>query len=83
MYSYDFHLVNVKFRDIMDGLSNTLFVGERCSKMSDTTWTGAVTNGVVPAIRYPDPADQLANAESAAAFSGRSRVWRSALRTNS
>jgi prepilin-type N-terminal cleavage/methylation domain-containing protein/prepilin-type processing-associated H-X9-DG protein len=49
--------------DISDGLSNTLFVGERCSAMSDTTWVGAVTNGVVPAKRYPDPADQIANAE--------------------
>ena len=59
---------SMKFRDIIDGLSNTLFVGERCSSMSDTTWTGAVTNGVVPAIRYPDPADQLANAEAASAL---------------
>jgi prepilin-type processing-associated H-X9-DG protein len=31
--------------------------------MASTTWTGAVTNGVVPAQRYPNPADQLANAE--------------------
>jgi prepilin-type processing-associated H-X9-DG protein len=36
--------------------------------MSSTTWTGAVTNGVVPAVRYPDPADQLANAELAPAL---------------
>jgi prepilin-type N-terminal cleavage/methylation domain-containing protein/prepilin-type processing-associated H-X9-DG protein len=49
--------------DFPDGLSNTLFVGERCTNMASTTWTGAVFNGVVPAIRYPDPADQLANAE--------------------
>jgi prepilin-type N-terminal cleavage/methylation domain-containing protein/prepilin-type processing-associated H-X9-DG protein len=56
------------FRDITDGLSNTLFVGERCSSMSDTTWTGAVTNGVVPAIRYPNRSDQLANAEAASAL---------------
>jgi prepilin-type N-terminal cleavage/methylation domain-containing protein len=61
---------NRSFRvaDITDGLSNTLFVGERCTSMSSTTWTGAVTNGVVPAVRYPDPADQLANAELAPAL---------------
>ena len=29
--------------DILDGLSNTLFVGERASNMSNVTWTGAVT----------------------------------------
>jgi prepilin-type N-terminal cleavage/methylation domain-containing protein/prepilin-type processing-associated H-X9-DG protein len=57
-----------KFADITDGLSNTLFVGERASNMSSTTWTGAVLGGVVPAQRYPDPAEQLANAESSAAL---------------
>jgi prepilin-type processing-associated H-X9-DG protein len=63
-------LRNSAFRvaDIRDGLSNTLFVGERCTSMSSTTWTGAVTNGVVPAVRYPDPVDQLANAEAAPAL---------------
>jgi prepilin-type N-terminal cleavage/methylation domain-containing protein len=57
-----------RLTDITDGLSNTLFVGERASSMSNSTWTGAVTNGVVPAIRYPNPADQLANAEGAPAL---------------
>jgi prepilin-type N-terminal cleavage/methylation domain-containing protein/prepilin-type processing-associated H-X9-DG protein len=59
---------SMRIADITDGLSNTLFVGERCTSMSSTTWTGAVTNGVVPAVRYPDPADQLANAELAPAL---------------
>jgi prepilin-type N-terminal cleavage/methylation domain-containing protein/prepilin-type processing-associated H-X9-DG protein len=58
----------MKVADITDGLSNTLFVGERCTSMSSTTWTGAVTNGVVPAQRYATLADQLANAEAAAAL---------------
>jgi prepilin-type N-terminal cleavage/methylation domain-containing protein/prepilin-type processing-associated H-X9-DG protein len=58
----------LRVADITDGLSNTLFVGERCTSMSSTTWTGAVTNGVVPAVRYPDTADQLANAELAPAL---------------
>jgi hypothetical protein len=58
----------MKVADVPDGLSNTLFVGERCSVMSDTTWVGAVTNGVVPANRFPDPVDQLANAEGVPAL---------------
>ena len=53
---------------ILDGLSNTLFVGERCTSMSSTTWTGAVTGGVVPAQRYPDKDSQLAAAELASAL---------------
>ena len=59
---------NMKIAEITDGLSNTLFVGERCTNMSNTTWTGAVTNAIVPAQRYPLPADQLANAEAASAL---------------
>jgi prepilin-type N-terminal cleavage/methylation domain-containing protein len=58
----------LRIADIRDGLSNTLFIGERCTSMSSVTWTGAVTNGVVPAVRYTDPADQLANAEAASAL---------------
>jgi prepilin-type N-terminal cleavage/methylation domain-containing protein/prepilin-type processing-associated H-X9-DG protein len=63
-------LRNKSFRiaDFTDGLSNTLFIGERCTNMSHTTWTGAVTGGIVPAQRYPDQADQLANAELASAL---------------
>jgi prepilin-type N-terminal cleavage/methylation domain-containing protein len=58
----------MRIADITDGLSNTIFVGERCTSMSSTTWTGAVLNGAVPAQRYPSPADQLANAEAASAL---------------
>ncbi len=58
----------MRLRNIKDGLSKTLFVGERASNMSSLTWTGAVLGGVVPAQRYPNPADQLANAEAAAAL---------------
>jgi prepilin-type N-terminal cleavage/methylation domain-containing protein/prepilin-type processing-associated H-X9-DG protein len=37
--------------DITDGSSNTLFVGERQSKLSpQTTWVGAVTNCAVPPL---------------------------------
>ncbi|MCI0641190.1 MAG: DUF1559 domain-containing protein [Gemmataceae bacterium] len=33
----------VRFADIIDGTSNTLFVGERSSNLALNTWTGAVT----------------------------------------
>ena len=58
----------MRLSDVTDGLSTTLFVGERATDMSSMTWTGAVLGGVVPAQRYPNPADQLANAEAAAAL---------------
>jgi prepilin-type N-terminal cleavage/methylation domain-containing protein/prepilin-type processing-associated H-X9-DG protein len=39
----------VRFTDITDGSSNTLFVGERASRRSPmTTWVGAVTGCTVP-----------------------------------
>jgi prepilin-type N-terminal cleavage/methylation domain-containing protein/prepilin-type processing-associated H-X9-DG protein len=49
-------LRNRRFRiaDITDGLSNTLFVGERCTSMSYTTWTGAVPGAVVISQRDPN-----------------------------
>jgi prepilin-type N-terminal cleavage/methylation domain-containing protein/prepilin-type processing-associated H-X9-DG protein len=59
---------NMRIADITDGLSTTLFVGERGTMMSNVTWTGAVTNGVVPDLKYSDPADQMANAELAPAL---------------
>jgi len=55
--------MGMKIRDISDGLSNTLFIGERCTNMSNTTWVGAVQGAVVPDLRYSDLPDQLANAE--------------------
>jgi prepilin-type N-terminal cleavage/methylation domain-containing protein len=59
---------SLRIADITDGLSNTLFIGERASNMSYSTWTGAVFCSVVPAIRYKDMADQFANAEGPAAL---------------
>jgi prepilin-type N-terminal cleavage/methylation domain-containing protein/prepilin-type processing-associated H-X9-DG protein len=35
--------------NVKDGLSNTIFVGERSSNHSPSTWTGAVTGGRCPA----------------------------------
>jgi prepilin-type N-terminal cleavage/methylation domain-containing protein/prepilin-type processing-associated H-X9-DG protein len=60
-------LRNSRFRiaDITDGLSNTLFIGERNSGHSRTTWTGTVPGGSVPALQSSDP---ISNAEAAAAL---------------
>ena len=41
----------VRVADILDGSSNTLMVGERCSaKSPQTTWAGAITNASVPPL---------------------------------
>jgi prepilin-type N-terminal cleavage/methylation domain-containing protein/prepilin-type processing-associated H-X9-DG protein len=42
--------------DITDGLSNTFFVGERCTTMSIATWAGAITGAQVPSVRDPNSA---------------------------
>jgi prepilin-type N-terminal cleavage/methylation domain-containing protein len=39
--------------DFSDGLSNTFFVGERCTTMSWSTWAGAVTAAQDPSVRSP------------------------------
>ncbi len=55
--------------NVSDGLSNTIFVGERSSNHSLSTWTGAVPGGLVPALRAPASAGgPLANAETAQAL---------------
>jgi hypothetical protein len=42
-----------RFADITDGLSNTFFVGERCSTMSLSAWAGVPLNAQVPSVRAP------------------------------
>jgi prepilin-type N-terminal cleavage/methylation domain-containing protein len=39
--------------EITDGLSNTFFVGERCTTMSLSTWVGVPLNAIVPSVRAP------------------------------
>ena len=60
-------LRNSKFTvaNISDGLSNTLFIGERNSGHSKTTWAGAVPGGLVTADQSPNP---VGNAELASAL---------------
>ncbi len=40
---------------VTDGLSNTVFVGERCSTHSPSTWTGAVTLAMCPSWMATQP----------------------------
>jgi prepilin-type N-terminal cleavage/methylation domain-containing protein/prepilin-type processing-associated H-X9-DG protein len=58
----------LQISEITDGLTCTLFIGERCTNMSRATWTGAVHGAVVPDLRYRDLASQLAAAEGDSAF---------------
>jgi len=56
--------------DVIDGLSNTIFVGERNSGHSRATWTGVVPGGLVTALQAPGPApnDPVTQGESAQAL---------------
>ncbi len=42
-------------REVTDGLSNTIFIGERSSNHSPSTWTGAVAGGRCPAWMAVQP----------------------------
>ena len=42
-----------RLADMSDGLSNTFFVGERCTTMSLSTWVGVPPGAQVPSVRSP------------------------------
>ena len=42
--------------DITDGLSNTFFVGERCTTVSLASWPGMIPGAQVPSVRSPGDA---------------------------
>ncbi len=45
----------IRFRDVTDGLSNTIFIGEHSSRLSEKTWVGVVPGGSSrPLISSPD-----------------------------
>lgn len=50
----------VRPQDVTDGLSQTIFVGERSHKLGEATWVGAVTN----AILFGDPSDGVGAART-------------------
>jgi prepilin-type N-terminal cleavage/methylation domain-containing protein len=47
-----------RFAEVTDGLSFTIFVGERSANHSPSTWTGAVAGGRCPAWMATDPYTQ-------------------------
>ena len=53
----------VRFADIVDGLSSTLIVGERCSKLAPSTWVGVVTGGEHGVARVAGVAHYAPNSE--------------------
>ncbi|HEX3314686.1 MAG TPA: DUF1559 domain-containing protein [Gemmataceae bacterium] len=55
----------LRVRDIQDGLSNTLFVGERDSAHAMSSWVGSVAGGLLTADQSSDP---IGNAEYAQAL---------------
>src|SRR6185437_9575097 len=63
-------LRNSRFRiaDVTDGLSNTIFAGERNTRHANATWTGAVPRGLVLANQAPPPTGPVDNAETAQAL---------------
>jgi prepilin-type N-terminal cleavage/methylation domain-containing protein len=46
-------VLGFRVADITDGLSNTFFVGERCTTMSLSSWVGVPTGALVPSVRAP------------------------------
>jgi prepilin-type N-terminal cleavage/methylation domain-containing protein/prepilin-type processing-associated H-X9-DG protein len=46
---------NTNVASVLDGLSNTVMVGERCSAHSPTTWVGAIAGGRCPAWMATSP----------------------------
>ena len=50
-----------RFRDILDGLSQTLMVGERNSRLGGSVWHGVVHDANEPAARVIGAADHAPN----------------------
>ena len=46
-------------KNVTDGLSKTVIVGERSSNHSPSTWTGAIATGQTPAWMAPDSSGQI------------------------
>lgn len=56
-----YHLSKTRFRDIRDGLSNTIIVGERSSLYGQSTWLGVIDGGEEAIARIVGIADHPPN----------------------
>jgi prepilin-type N-terminal cleavage/methylation domain-containing protein len=56
-----FHNSKVRLADVLDGLSNTLFIGERGAKFGGSTWVGVVEEANEAMLRVVGVADHTPN----------------------
>lgn len=59
-----YHNSQIKFKNVIDGLSKTIFVGERSSRLGGSTWVGNVSGGKESMARIVGTADHLPNARA-------------------
>ena len=53
----------VRFKDIPDGLSNTMIVGERSSRLGGSVWHGWIAEAAEPGARFLGVADHSPNSK--------------------
>lgn len=56
-----FHNSYLRFADVLDGLSNTLAVGERSSRLGDSTWVGMIHGASDAMARIVGSCDHVPN----------------------
>ena len=52
-----------RFKDILDGLSNTMIVGERSSRLGGSVWHGWISEAAEPGARFLGVADHTPNSK--------------------
>jgi hypothetical protein len=59
-----FHNSNLGLKHVIDGLSKTIFIGERSSRLGGSTWVGNVAGAKESMARIVGTADHLPNARA-------------------